>query len=431
MKSINLYENIISDISPLKNLTKLTSLNLGLNLINDISALATLTELTHLDLGINQIDDIRALASLTKLSHLDLSLNYLTDISDLASLTELSYLNLSGNYLTDISDLASFDKLFKLDISGNGISSIKPLENLTELTSLKADVNQISDISILNSFNKLSELGIAGNEISNIKPLENLTGLTSLNISANKISDIKPLKNLNNLSYLDISANQISDISPLKDLNIPRFSALNQTITLDKSEVGSNEYSVENDIISKNSDKGKVTYVSDSGRYDSASNKVIWSSLNEGENNLSYKWNNATDKFSGTVMIKVIRTVNPNALIEIPKEINMGDLKDDDINVGAEVEIRLTYDESVGLKGSYKLYTEPSFSISEVENDQNKVGVGVYKTKDSMLPNKETPLMILTASHKSQNFFIKAKKNEFEKYKKYSGSMTINIEYSK
>ena len=56
-----LVDNQISDISPLKGLTRLAWLSLDGNLISDIEPLAGLTNLTRLYLRANQISDIRPL----------------------------------------------------------------------------------------------------------------------------------------------------------------------------------------------------------------------------------------------------------------------------------------------------------------------------------------------------------------------------------
>ena len=66
--------NVISNLSPLSNLTNLTFLNLTSNRISDISALSKLTNLTELHLGGNEtISDISALTNLTNLTRVNLN----------------------------------------------------------------------------------------------------------------------------------------------------------------------------------------------------------------------------------------------------------------------------------------------------------------------------------------------------------------------
>ncbi len=117
---LNLTRNVITDISLLASLTKLTYLHLGNNRdLSDLSPLASLTNLTELFLGDNKITDVSPLASLTKLTWLTLESNQITDISPLTSLTNLTKLNLSANDLIDFSPLLSFPNLTRVTLWGS------------------------------------------------------------------------------------------------------------------------------------------------------------------------------------------------------------------------------------------------------------------------------------------------------------------------
>ncbi|MEG3952083.1 MULTISPECIES: leucine-rich repeat domain-containing protein [unclassified Microcoleus] len=72
LNQLNLGNNQISDIIPLKSLTNLTQLYLFNNSISDSRALQPLNNLFLLDLYNNQISDISYLQSLPKLTTLDL-----------------------------------------------------------------------------------------------------------------------------------------------------------------------------------------------------------------------------------------------------------------------------------------------------------------------------------------------------------------------
>ena len=128
--------NDISNLSPLSNLTKLTSLSLSDNSISDISALSNLTNLTWLDLWENSISDISVLSNLTNLTVLFLSNNSISDISVLSNLTNLTVLFLSNNSISDISVLSNLTNLTVLFLYSNSISDISVLSNLTNLDRL-------------------------------------------------------------------------------------------------------------------------------------------------------------------------------------------------------------------------------------------------------------------------------------------------------
>ena len=93
------------NISPIANLTNLTSLDLRLSDVKDISALVNLTKLQKLNLECTKVDDISVLAHLTSLVELNLECTNITDLSPLAELTHLMKLNLSRVNFRDISCL--------------------------------------------------------------------------------------------------------------------------------------------------------------------------------------------------------------------------------------------------------------------------------------------------------------------------------------
>ena len=87
---LHLWDNQVSDISPLANLTDLALLGLAWNQISDISPLANLTDLEQLRLYDNQISDVSIIANLTNLEYLELGLNQISDISPLVDNQGLS-----------------------------------------------------------------------------------------------------------------------------------------------------------------------------------------------------------------------------------------------------------------------------------------------------------------------------------------------------
>ncbi len=208
----------ISNVSPLKDLTNLTWLSLRGNIILDMSPLKDLTNLTYLHVAYNRITDVSPFKSLTNLTFLDIEVNMVSDLMPLSGLTNLTYLDFDSTRVSDLSPLISMTKLNELDASDNLITDITPLKYLTKLTYLDLDDNQISDISVLSKLTKLRTLDLDDNQIYDISPLENLTGLTWLDIDHSRITDVSPLKNMVFLEYLDLNDNIVSDLMPLKNL---------------------------------------------------------------------------------------------------------------------------------------------------------------------------------------------------------------------
>ncbi|HPC89416.1 MAG TPA: leucine-rich repeat domain-containing protein [Methanothrix sp.] len=227
LQELHLYDNRITDVSPLSDLTSLTYLDLsGLwqpmgvydKRITDVSPLSGLTNLTWLDLSYNQITDVSPLSGLTNLQELDLSENQITDVSPLSGLTSLTHLGLFYNQITDVSPLSGLTNLQDLHLDDNQITDVSPLSGLTNLQELGLMGNQITDVSPLSGLTNLQELELGANQITDVSPLSSLTSLTRLSLRLNWITDVSPLSCLTNLTWLDLCVNQITDISPLSGL---------------------------------------------------------------------------------------------------------------------------------------------------------------------------------------------------------------------
>ena len=148
LTTLHLGRNKISDVSPLKNLIKLTYLDLGSNWrISDVSLLKDLTNLTHLYLRGNPVSDLSPLTGLTNLIELDLNVNQVPDVSPLKDLTNLIYLDLGHNQLSDVSPLKDLINLTVLNLRDNEITDVSLLKDLTNLTHLYLRGNQVSDVS--------------------------------------------------------------------------------------------------------------------------------------------------------------------------------------------------------------------------------------------------------------------------------------------
>jgi len=102
-----LFNNRITDITPICNMESLVHLNLIGNNIRFLDGIEELVGLRELFLGFNQITDISPLTNMRNLKLLGLKSNQIKDINSLKSLTGLVELNLFGNPL----DLAQINSL--------------------------------------------------------------------------------------------------------------------------------------------------------------------------------------------------------------------------------------------------------------------------------------------------------------------------------
>jgi internalin A len=193
LTELSLYNNQITDFTPLSALTNLTNLNLGNNQITDITGLSALTNLTELSLSDNQITDITGLSALINLTALSLIWNQITDITELSALTNLTALSLVCNQITDITGLSRLTNLTWLSLDNNQITDITGLSALTNLTKLSLSINQIIDITSLSALTNLTELDVENNPITGLNLSVELTQ-KYLTLSTARISPKKAIE---------------------------------------------------------------------------------------------------------------------------------------------------------------------------------------------------------------------------------------------
>lgn len=128
----------ITDLTPISDLTTIESLDLRATGIgdDDMPALSQLADLRSLNVADNGITDVSVVSNFSSLAHLYLGGNDLSDVSALAGLTDLWLLYLAGNEITDVSDLAGLTDLRLLYLAENEITDVSPLAGLTNLTNL-------------------------------------------------------------------------------------------------------------------------------------------------------------------------------------------------------------------------------------------------------------------------------------------------------
>lgn len=220
LKSLEIINNNVSDVSMLASLTHLQDLNIWSNNVSDISPIQNLTNIKKLYLDYDPIpkSNWAFLKNWTWLEELGMGGMGLTnsDITFLSNFSNLTWLQIFNNSnIDDLSPIASLTNLEVLLINGNKITDLSPLSKLVNLRDLNVGDNPATDLTSLRNLTSLKILAIFGNHLTDISPLASLTNLETLAIEHNNVSNILPLEGLNNLKRLNLSYNQIDDISPL------------------------------------------------------------------------------------------------------------------------------------------------------------------------------------------------------------------------
>lgn len=146
---IDLENNQISDLTPIKDLKLVQSLTLAGNKIESIAALENFTKLQYLDVARNAIKDIASVAKMENMRSLYLSQNQIESIAAVAGLKKVWTLYVAGNPITDFGPVSQLKWLSSFDAKGCNISDLSFLKPLTELSYVMLAENKISDLSVL------------------------------------------------------------------------------------------------------------------------------------------------------------------------------------------------------------------------------------------------------------------------------------------
>lgn len=162
--------------------------------IRSLEGLEKCRNLTLLDVAENRIVDLSPLRGLSRLQYLDARSNAVSDPGPLAGANSLQYLDLGENRIVDTTPLAGLERLATLQLGGNRIATLAPILGLSRLTSLRVENNRIASLEGIGRLSKLAVLSAGGNRIEDVRPLTGLTAPRQIFLENNRIRDLAVLE---------------------------------------------------------------------------------------------------------------------------------------------------------------------------------------------------------------------------------------------
>lgn len=198
LQKIDLSQNAIKDVAPLKGHQFVLSLNLSSNEITTIKSW-------------------EGEALFPQLRSLDLSSNLLSALPPLP-FAALRSVKLSSNEITTCAEFTGHEKLTSLDLSENKLTSLAGIANMPALTSLNVSGNQLDSFEGLTGVEALQDLSMARNKFSALQgPWETFPALHSLNVSENVIEAPKSAPGEKPLEH---PLNVLRQLSKLRTLQV-------------------------------------------------------------------------------------------------------------------------------------------------------------------------------------------------------------------
>ncbi|XP_054044228.1 leucine-rich repeat-containing protein 23 [Rissa tridactyla] len=195
--------------------------------LTDISLLESFIHLRYVDLSENKLQDLSPLRSLTHLLWLKVDRNLLTS----ACMQELPYLQIISFAHNRIKDMEGIThpRLANLNLKGNKIQTALGLSHgqLFSLQILELRENRLESTAGL-SLPKLKNLYLAQNAIRSLEGLEGLGQLTTLHLRDNQLETLDGFcSSMKCLQYLNLRSNGISSLQEVAKLQVlPMLQAL-------------------------------------------------------------------------------------------------------------------------------------------------------------------------------------------------------------
>ena len=160
--------------------------------IKSLEGLQQCKALMKLDLENNEIADLTPIKDLKLLQSIDLSSNKIESLEALAGLVQSQYLQVSKNGILDLGPLRGMANLRSLYAAENKIKSIEPISGLRKMWTLHISGNPIEDLASLSQLAGLESISLRG---CGIKSLEFARALkpSLLVLTDNPIGDFGPL----------------------------------------------------------------------------------------------------------------------------------------------------------------------------------------------------------------------------------------------
>jgi len=200
-----LGDNPIEDFSTLASLKQLIFLNLAGTGFKDASVLSECVALKSLNIYDTPLWDM---SPLTNLPIRELNLDYKNIRDDDAILTGfpgLTLLRLNHAPESMLNTIGRLIHLEFLDLPGYPGETLEPLGDLTRLRTLVAGGGRLRSLAGVEDMTSLEILIIVHSAVSDLTPLFGLSHLQNLSIGNNKISDYEQLRNIPALRQVGVS----------------------------------------------------------------------------------------------------------------------------------------------------------------------------------------------------------------------------------
>ena len=192
----------------------------------------SLVYITLSNVGIEKIEGLKKFTNLKSINLTNNNIKDITPIADIASINNITGLYLDGNKnisgnRSDYTkkELEKINKIGEiLDRDGEIVLGVEQFRLFTNYKNVKLNYKSLTSLEMLEGMTNLNKLDLAGNAITledeksqNI--LKSMKNLRSLNLFQNKkLANIKPINELSSLTDLNLSSTRTFNLADIEDI---------------------------------------------------------------------------------------------------------------------------------------------------------------------------------------------------------------------
>jgi len=192
LEYLSLVNQLVEDLTPISNLTKIKTIKLKGTRVTDFAPLANLVNLEDADLSGLHPKSTAPLKNLVNMKKIELICE---DLDFVTNMVKLEILVADHSTVSDLSPLVNLKNLKELRIDGKVRNYISP------------EGARVKDISVLTKLNKLEFLSISNHEIEDISTVADMRNLVTFHATDNKIKNFESLLSLPNLAEVWVQNN--------------------------------------------------------------------------------------------------------------------------------------------------------------------------------------------------------------------------------
>lgn len=222
IKSLNISNLMVRDLSPIKDFIKLQELIISESHVDNIDVIKEFPELRIFEASnCRNLNDFRPVSHCQSLTHVDFHSSNLHYLDFLRNCYSLIYIHIADNPIEDIEFIRNINSVKILNIGETGVTDLSVLADKIYLEELCIDNCPINNLEALRNKPNLKELDIEYSDVSDLSSLRGLPNLTNIIISNCNITDISPLLDcpkLKRVKLIDIKTNNYGELLKMPSL---------------------------------------------------------------------------------------------------------------------------------------------------------------------------------------------------------------------